>query len=298
MITKSGTAGQRVDRLRRLVVLADRVGRRRALAPPRQQPVQRARRSDGDQRRRARRPTGDRAAAGAAARARARRSAATSRQPRKRRSQSSTNAGASAGERVGGRSSVGDHAGRRDLRRRGADLAGVDPVDQLAGRAASASNGSERTRRPRGRITRRSAAEVIAGWTRLCASAWCTRERRRCSDALVERRHQQQRLLAADADASAAGGASYQTVETSRPNCPSRIRRCASSTLPICSQAASMNFSCWSWTTRVPKPAATRKRGSRLSWCTQLSVGAIGRAVALVEHALGQRVPACRRAAA
>ena len=61
------------------------------------------------------------------------------------------------------------HAGRRRLRRRGAHLARIHARQQI-GRRAARSNGRARISRPRGRMMRRSAADVIAGCTRLSAS--------------------------------------------------------------------------------------------------------------------------------
>ena len=119
----------------------------------------------------------------------------------------------------------------------------------------------------RGLSARRSGADSAARGTVLRVNAPCSvspfATTRRCTGAIR---------------ASPRSGLDAMTVpryrlcqmsETSFATSARRMRRFASMMSPTWPQAASMYSSWFFWTTAVPKPAGTRKRGSRLSSCTQ-----------------------------
>ena len=132
----------------------------------------------------------------------------------------------------------------------------------------SAESPSCRTIRPRGRIRRRRTVDVIVGCTVLARSACCT-----VTPLATMRCWRGATIISPFCSSRASSGTMcrvYQTSLTRTPTWPNRTRRWASSTCPTCDQAASINGSCWSCTTRVPNPAAMRNRGSRFRRWTQL----------------------------
>ena len=125
-----------------------------------------------------------------------------------------------------------------------------------------------------GRVSRRSGADVTTGARRLALRRWRTvtppSSTRACTGLV--------RVNARPGSARSIGRRwrSYQIRAASLASCAARMRALAASTSPTCSHAALMSSSWESCTTRVPKPAATRWRGSRFRWCTQLSSGETG----------------------
>ena len=60
-----------------------------------------------------------------------------------------------------------------------------------------------------------------------------------------------------------------------RLSCIWRRRWLACASSPACSQASAISSSCCSWTTRVPRAATTRSRGSRLRSSSQVRVASV-----------------------